>query len=141
MRTRKWVTSILDEDGGRKREIFQIAPVGKRALLEWLRRPFDRPDVIHGLETLLLRFAFFDGNLSRREACHFLASLERELGEYVRELENYGAKFGLLNSLNTGALAFSNGLHGYRAQLSWTRRVRKILSRNHFARVGTFVDG
>ncbi len=128
LKARKWVTAARERDSSRRREIFHIAKAGKQALIAWLQKPFGRSQVIRGLETLLLRFAFFDGNLSRSQACSFLAHLERELNEYIRELETYATTAGLLNSTNTGALAFSDGLDGYRAHLLWARRARKVLS-------------
>jgi DNA-binding PadR family transcriptional regulator len=128
LKARKWVTAIPEKDSVRRRELFHIAQAGRQALIRWLQEPFDRSAVVRGLETLLLRFAFFDGNLSRRQAYSFLAHLERELNAYIRELEYYGATIGLLNSLTTGALAFANGLGGYRAHLAWARRARKSLS-------------
>lgn len=128
LKARKWVTAAREKQSARNREVFQISPTGQQALLHWLKQPFGRTEVVHGLDTLLLRFAFFDGNLSRRETCQFLADLERELGAYINELERYAATSGFLSSLNTGALAFSNGLTGYRAHRSWVRRARRMLS-------------
>ena len=128
LKARKWVTAEREKGNARRREVFHIAQAGKTALIAWLRKPFDRSDVIHRLDTLLLRFAFFDGNVSRKQACGFLAHLDRELNAYIYELEAYAATSALLNSMNTGALAFSNGLDAYRAHLSWARRARKTLS-------------
>lgn len=128
LKARKWVTAARDKNSTRRREIFHIAEPGKRALLEWLQAPFDRPDVIHGLGTLLLRFAFFDGNVSRRYACNFLRRLERELSGYIGELEMYAASTGFLKSVNTGSLAFANGVDGYRAHLAWARRTLELLA-------------
>ena len=127
LKGRKWVTAARDKSSSRKREIFHITEPGKRALLEWLQAPFDRSEVVSGLGALLLRFAFFDGNLSRRHACTFLRRLERELSGYVGDLEKYAAETGFLKSVSTGSLAFTNGLDGYRAHLSWTRRALELL--------------
>lgn len=127
LKARKWVTATRDKSSARRREIFHISEPGKRALLEWLQAPFDRSAVIRELGTLLLRFAFFDGNLSRRHACNFLRRLERELSAYVGELEQYAATTGFLSSVSTGSLAFANGVDGYRAHLSWSRRALELL--------------
>jgi|SRR5271168_2624927 len=128
LKARRWVTAVREKGSARNREVFRISPIGNQALLRWLKQPFGRTEVVHGLETLLLRFAFFDENISRDEACHFLTNLDRELNAYIKELERYAAASGLLTSTSTGALAFRNGLDGYRAHRAWTRRVRKILS-------------
>jgi DNA-binding PadR family transcriptional regulator len=124
---RKWVIAVPEKDSTRRRQVFHVTPAGRRSLLGWLQQPFTRDDVTGGMDSLLLRFAFFDGNLTRTRATGFLARLEEELGAYIRELESYAAASGLLDSLSTGALAFSNGLDAYRAHLSWARRARKKL--------------
>jgi DNA-binding PadR family transcriptional regulator len=131
LENRKWVTAVREKNSARRRQEFQVTPAGKRALVEWLEEPFTRDDVIWEMDSLLLRFAFFDDNLMRRRASSFLARLEGELEAYIGELESYAAASGLLNSVSTGALAFSNGLEAYRAHLSWTRRARKKLSAVH----------
>lgn len=128
LRARKWVSAIRQKTSARKREEFQITQTGRRALLDWLRQPLRRAEVVHGLQVLLLRFAFFDGNLARNEICRSVTALEQELNAYVRELEGYGESSGLLNSRTTGALAFRNGLDGYRTHLSWVRSVRRTFS-------------
>lgn len=128
MKLRRWVTAVREKANARNREVFQISSAGQQALLQWLQQPFGRTEIIHSLETLLLRFAFFDGNISRDEANRFLSNLERELNSYIKELERYGTASGLLASTSTGALAFSNGLDGYRAHRAWARRVRRVLS-------------
>ncbi len=128
LKARKWVSAARDKSSSRKREIFHISEAGKRAFLGWLQAPFDRSAVIRELGTLLLRFAFFDGNLPRRQACHFLRRLDKELAGYIGELETYAATTDFLKSVNTGSLAFANGVDGYRAHLSWTRRALELLS-------------
>jgi DNA-binding PadR family transcriptional regulator len=128
LETRQWVIAVREKNSARRRQLFHVTRAGRRALLGWLEEPFTRDDVIGEMDSLLLRFAFFDGNLNRRKASSFLARLEEELEAYIRELESYAARSGLLNSVSTGGLAFSNGLDAYRAHLSWARRARKTLS-------------
>jgi DNA-binding PadR family transcriptional regulator len=129
LKSRRWVSALRDRDSARKREVFQITQAGKEALLGWLQEPFDRTHVMRHLDVLLLRFAFFDGNLSRRQAFSFLAHLERELGDYISELEAYAATSGMANSVNTGALVFSYGLDSYRALQLWARGAQESLSK------------
>ncbi len=101
---------------------------GRRALSEWLCRRITRDDVVWRWDAIILRFAFMDGNVSRKRASEFLCQLEKELKDYIRELDDYASASGLLKTVSTGAIAFENGLEGYRAQLSWARRTRQKLS-------------
>jgi DNA-binding PadR family transcriptional regulator len=124
---RKWVRVEAVKNSARKREVFHVTGAGRRALVDWLQQPITRDDVVWGLDPVLLRFAFLDGNVSRKVTARFLADLERHLEAYVEELEAYAADSGLLRTPSTGALAFSNGLGNYRAQLAWTRHAREQL--------------
>ena len=128
LKARKWVSAVRDKHSARRREVFQIAQAGKEGMRRWLEEPFDRTHVVHHLGILLLRFAFFDGNLNRTRALNFLVHLEQELADYVSELEDYAASSGVTESVNTGALVYSYGLDSYRALLSWARGARKQLS-------------
>jgi DNA-binding PadR family transcriptional regulator len=125
---RKWITAAEEKNSARKRRLLRLTPAGNRALIRWLLEPVTREDVVRGIDRLLLRFAFFDGNLSRPRACRFLDDLERELEAYVGELEHFASTSGLFDRLTTGGLSFSNGLEAYCTHLSWTRRARKKLS-------------
>jgi DNA-binding PadR family transcriptional regulator len=128
---RQWVRVEAVKKNARKREVFHVTSAGRRALVAWLQQPITREDVVWGMDPLLLRFAFLDGNVSRKETAKFLADLEPHLEAYVEELELYAAESGLLRTPSTGALAFSNGLENYRAQLAWARHARKKLSEKH----------
>src|SRR5262249_21503099 len=85
---RKWVIAAREKNSVRRRQVFHLTRTGRRALLGWLQEPFTREDVIREMDSLLLRFAFFDDNLTRRKASSFLARLEGELEAYIRELES-----------------------------------------------------
>jgi DNA-binding PadR family transcriptional regulator len=128
LRKRNWVSAAREKGSARKREVFEMAAAGRAALLQWLKEPFGREEVVHGLDTLLLRFAFFDGNLARREALEFLTRLEREVGNYIAELARYASMAGLAGAVNTGSLAFANGVAGYRTHRAWARRAIRRLS-------------
>ena len=129
LEARKWVAAEREQENSRKRRSLRVTAAGKRSLIRWLLEPVTRRDVISGMDGLLLRFAFFDGNLDRKLACKFLTDLERELQGYLSDLDHYSAASGLRNAKSTGGLAFLNGVEGYRANLSWVRRARKKLAK------------
>ena len=127
LQARGWILTKPARATARQRQEFRLTNEGKRALVEWLRQPVTRDDVIWRLEDVLLRFAFLDGNVDREVALRFLTDLERELVAYIGELERYSRETGLLKTLSTGGLAFANGLHEYKFQLSWARSARRKL--------------
>lgn len=128
LESRKWIAGAQESGNGRKRQVFRVTAEGKRALVTWIQKPVTRDDVIWNLDQLILRFAFLDGNVPRRTATEFLLSMERELESYVRELRDYAKASGLLETINSGALAFQFGIEGYDSALAWARRARKQLA-------------
>lgn len=124
---RKWLTAAAEHGSARKRQVFRITKAGERAFEEWLRQEVTREDVIWGLDGLILRFAFLDGNVERSVTQTFLERLESELSKYVAELRHHMAAFGPGIKFTTGALAFQCGIQGYEAQLAWTRQAQKEL--------------
>jgi len=127
MQGRKWLVAGAEGGNARKRQAFRVSRAGERALVEWLRRPITREDVIWRNQELALRFAFLDGNVEREFTRTFLDDLERELTDYTRELRDYARSMKSDSGPNTGLLAFQQGVEGYEAQLAWARRARKQL--------------
>jgi DNA-binding PadR family transcriptional regulator len=125
MQARGWIAGNAGQDNARKRQEFRITPPGTRAFIGWLRQPITHEDAIWGLEQLMLRFAFLDGNVGRQDTLRFLEEFEQELTAYVRELHEYQKNFHPKLHLTTGYLAFKNGVDSYQAQLAWVRHVRK----------------
>jgi DNA-binding PadR family transcriptional regulator len=128
LQSRHWLVAARAREGARQRQVFRTTPAGNRVLGDWLRQRVTREDVVWRLNELLLRFAFFDGNVSRDVAAKFLQELERELEAYIAELRQYAADSGMQKTITTGSLAFSNGILGYQTQLSWARDARRRLS-------------
>jgi DNA-binding PadR family transcriptional regulator len=127
LQTKKWITGAAEDGSGRKRQEYRVTAAGKKALQEWLQKPVTRDDVIMNVDELILRFAFLDGNVSRRVTIKFLADFERELDLYLRELRTYCRDSGMNKMINTGTLAFQYGIEGYETNLAWARRARKQL--------------
>ena len=127
LHARKWLSGSAETASARKREEFRITKTGDRALQEWLRRGVTREDVVWGLDEIILRFAFLDGNVERAVTLNFLEDMERELSAYTAELRDHmkGMPSG---PPHTATLAFEQGIEGYEAQLEWARRIRKLLA-------------
>jgi len=123
---RQWIAG--EKEDGRNRQVFRVTAAGRRQLVAWLRQPIGRDDIVWRLGELVLRFAFLEGNVPRAHVRGFLAVFARVTEAYLRELERYAAESHTLEATNTGALAFANGLEGYRAQLRWARVALKKLS-------------
>jgi DNA-binding PadR family transcriptional regulator len=128
LETKKLIAGSIENGNARKRQVYRVTAAGKKALITWLQKPVSREDVIWGLDELILRFAFLDGNVSRGTTHEFLLGMERELDAYVHELRSYAKNTGMLKAVHTGTLAFVFGLEGYEANLAWTRRALKQLA-------------
>jgi len=124
LQTRHWLSASNSEDG-RKRQVFRVTKTGEHAFRLWLEKGVTREDVVWRLPELLMRFAFQGGNVPKKVTMKFLEQLEVESAAYLRELRAFAKQSGLANSFSTGALAFANGIEGYKAQLAWTTRTRK----------------
>ncbi len=127
LQARKWVVATAENGSARRRKVFRITRAGDVALVDWLSRSIRREDVIWGVEELILRFAFLDGNVARDVTIMFVEQLESELEKYLVELKEYASNFGPGIRFTTGALAFQSGIQKYQAQLAWTRQARKQL--------------
>ncbi|HEU5402351.1 MAG TPA: helix-turn-helix transcriptional regulator [Terriglobales bacterium] len=130
LESRGWVVPKVEPGhNARKRQAYRITAGGKSALLEWLRAPVGREEVIHKLEELKLRFAFLGENVSREEMLAFTAQMQEALESYIRELRHYYKNFGPGIGSITGRLAFESGILSYEATLNWLRKARKELEK------------
>lgn len=122
-----WVEPVAPRPRtGRRRVAFRIGAAGRRALLDWLRQPVTRDQVVRDPDGLLLRFAFMGERLEAREIQAFLEGLLRELRLQLTDLESFFAReSGGMSA--TGRLAFESGLAGVRAQISWARGAARRL--------------
>ena len=128
LEARKFISGSPEDGNARKRQVYRVTATGKKAFVQWLEQRVSRDDIIWRIDDLILRFAFFDGNVSRSTSRQFLIDLERALESYIRELQGYAADSGMTKAINTGTLAFAFGVEGYQASLAWARRTLK-----HFA--------
>ncbi len=131
LESRGWVVPQAESGrrNARKRQVYRLAPAGKAALVEWLRAPVCREDVIHKLEELKLRFAFLGENVDRETTLGFTAQMQSALESYVKELRTFYKSFGPGIASITGRLAFEVGILSYEATLNWLRKARKELEK------------
>ncbi len=106
---------------------FRSTRKGRNRFRVWLRLPVTRRDITHGLEELMLRFAFMD-HVPRSEAVEFLKSMRSEIQSYVSELEAFRDTEGEAMPL-MALLALNNGIDGYRAHAKWAGDAAKKLRR------------
>jgi DNA-binding PadR family transcriptional regulator len=106
--------------GLRRRRVFRLTPAGLATLERWLRAPVTRDDVVRGTEELMLRFGFIETALGDAEAVRFLQALQREVTNYLGELQRYLDATG--DSMpRSGRLALQFGVHSYDALLQWSK--------------------
>lgn len=129
LQARKWLSVSAEKGSARNRHVFHLSATGDRALMDWLRQPLGRDDVIWRLDELILRFALLDGSVDRAATLHFLDDFERELAAYTRELSEHAEAFGAAIAATTGGLVFQNGIQQYKAHLAWAKGARKQLLR------------
>lgn len=129
LQAREWLNASAEKGSARQRQVFRVTPAGDRALINWLRQPLGRDDIIWRLDELILRFALLDGSVDRDTTLHFLGELERELAAYTRELSEHAETFGAAIAATTGGLAFQNGIQQYEAHLAWAKGARDKLTR------------
>lgn len=102
--------------------LFSITPKGSDALTKWVVQPVTRNDVIRNMEILMLRFAFMDFLVPKKDKKQFLISFRDALREYVRELEDYRDTSSTAMPLS-GRQAFEHGLESNRLTIVWIEKI------------------
>ncbi len=106
--------------GQRKRRVFKITREGLAELKRWLTGPVTRNDIIRGLGTLMLRFAFMDQVTGPGHSADFLRCFAEQIAAYLPELERFleanRAKMPL-----SARLALESGIQEYALRLKWAR--------------------
>jgi len=113
--------TIEGQDTLRPRQVFRLGKRGRTALAGSLERPVTRDDVVHRMDSLLLRFSFMSGLLGAGEIAAFLRRLAEEtegyLGVLEAELRTSGPGLPF-----TGRAALAQGVESYRATARWARK-------------------
>lgn len=112
--------SIEESSGLRRRQVFRLTRTGSTALKKWINRPLVRPDVIRGLDEVMLRFAFSEQAVGAPGSVKLLKSLSTELRSYIPELrEQLTVNKSAMPT--SGRLALESGLRSYECLLEWTK--------------------
>jgi DNA-binding PadR family transcriptional regulator len=112
--------SIEESSGLRRRQVFRLTRTGSTALKKWINRPLVRPDVIRGLDEVMLRFAFSEQAVGAPGSVKLLKSLSTELRSYIPELrEQLTVNKSAMPT--SGRLALESGLRSYECLLEWAK--------------------
>jgi DNA-binding PadR family transcriptional regulator len=104
----------------RKRRLFEATPRGRAEFRRWQLQPITRDDVVHHVDSLMLRFAFMDESVGRAIALRFLKALHKELASYIPTLHQY-LKANRSAMPLSGRLALESGILGYESLFRWTK--------------------
>ena len=111
----------VDRERGRRQcKVFQLTPSGRAEFRRWQQRAVTRADVEHGVDALILRFAFMDEGAGRTPAFRFLKALGKELAEYIPSLREYLNRNRSSMPLS-GRLALESGILRYETLWRWTK--------------------
>ncbi len=105
----------------RPRMVYEITARGRNVLKEHLSKPVTEEDVIWHMDDLMMRFAFMDGVVGRKETLRFLRDFAARIDAHVAELQGY------LESARSilpacGRLAMESGIQNYEMNAQWARR-------------------
>ncbi len=105
---------------------FKITKTGIRLLKLWLEELPEDEEVRKGIDLLVLKFAFMDPLLNKKQKLEYLFVLKIKLDNYLKELEAYFHEEKASMPLS-GQLAFQHGLLSYNSTLDWCRLAIKTL--------------
>ena len=112
----KLVEKVLQPDTAKTR--FQITKEGLLKLKEWLVQPIEKKEVEKKTDELLLRFAFMETLVNKKQKIIFLHSFQDLLKTYVQDLLTYYDKES--NNMPLHArLAFQHGIESNKTTLKW----------------------
>ena len=121
-----WIEKRANEEKSKKQ--FNLLPSGKSALLEWLKRELVPEDISKNMEEVLLKFAFMETLLDKKERLGFLKQLQAQLKTSLQQLKDFHDSHAEVLSLH-GRLALENGIEGQKAHLRWTRHAIKAINK------------
>lgn len=100
---------------------FQITKNGIIILQKWFLKPIEKIDVERKTDELLLRFAFMDTLVDKKQKIHFLTSFRDLLNIYINKLQAYYNKESNNMPLH-GRLAFQYGIDSNKTTLKWCKK-------------------
>lgn len=106
---------------------FQITKKGLLQLKKWLVQPIEKREVEKKTEELLLRFAFMETLVDKKQKLIFLHSFHDLLKTYIQDLQAYYSQESNQMPLH-GRLAFQHGIESSKTTLKWCKKAIKTLT-------------
>ena len=100
---------------------FEITKNGIRLLQNWFSKPIEKIEVEKKTDELLLRFAFMEFLVDKKQKIIFLTSFRDLLIIYIKELQTYYTKESNTMPLH-GRLAFQYGIDSNKTTLKWCKK-------------------
>lgn len=128
LEARALIQGRLEERSGlRRRNVFRVTAAGTAEVRRWLARPPAREDVVSRMDEVILRFAFMEAALGRRQVERFLQKLEGELAAYIPVLRAHLTRHRATMP-DSARLALDFGLRSYESHLEWCRHAMRAYS-------------
>lgn len=112
----------------KKSRLLEITNEGKLQLKLWLTRQISINEISKSSHILILKFAFMDHLVSKKEKESFLESFAILTKAYLTSLEKYHESEGNQMPLH-GRLSFEYGIASFKSQLSWAKSALKIIKK------------
>jgi DNA-binding PadR family transcriptional regulator len=110
--------TIEEGSGLRRRQIFRLTPKGLAELKQWIALPITREDLVSGLKTVMLRFAFSEIAVGPAASLAMLQSLAAALPPYLQHLREQLQ--AMKAAPTSGRLALECGIRSYESLSDWT---------------------
>jgi DNA-binding PadR family transcriptional regulator len=111
--------TVEEGSGLRRRQIFRLTAKGLAELNAWIALPITREDLLSGLKTVMLRFAFSEIAVGPAASLAILKSLESELHPHLRHLREQLQAMKLAPA--SARLALDCGIRSCESLLDWSR--------------------
>ena len=112
---------------GSAKSQFQITSRGMSVLKDWLLKSIEKKEVEKNTDELLLKFAFMESLINKKQIIDFLISFRNLLKVYIKELQ----VFYEMESANMplhGRLAFQHGIDSNKVTLTWCKKALSQLT-------------
>jgi len=100
---------------------FEITTDGIRILKNWFLKPVTKIEVVKKTDELLLRFAFMEALVDKKQKIIFLTTFRDLLNSYVKELQTYYNNESDKMPLH-GRLSFQYGIDSSKTTLKWCKK-------------------
>ncbi|MCW5517149.1 PadR family transcriptional regulator [Muriicola sp. Z0-33] len=104
-----------------KKSPFQITSKGISILTSWFVKPIEKEDVEKRIDELLLRFAFMETLVDKKQKLLFLTTFSDYLSRYIKELKQHYHQQANEMPLH-GKLALQHGVDTAMVTLKWCKK-------------------